>query len=164
VESRGRIVEGLQCSGRWRTQHLRIENPGALSHFHTTAVKLAGTRAPEDLGCEKICSAVLSATGPGTGGCKPRCLARAGLLHGSVPSGSRPYPGATTLTRTEGKADLQAGSATVSCSGEHKCRGDNCSYDCHLQGHAIPAPMLLTAAQEIRFESFINQAFRVKVE
>jgi hypothetical protein len=68
------------------------------------------------------------------------------------------------LTRTEGKADLQAGSATVSCSGEHKCRGDNCSYDCHLQGHAIPAPMLLTAAQEIRFESFINQAFRVKVE
>jgi hypothetical protein len=57
------------------------------------------------------------------------------------------------------------GSATVSCGiGEHKCRGDNCSCDCHLQGHAIPAAMRLTAAQEIRFEAFINQAFRVKVE
>jgi hypothetical protein len=57
------------------------------------------------------------------------------------------------------------GSATVSCGmGEHKCRGDNCSCDCHLQGHALPATIRLTTAQEIRFESFIEQAFGVKAE
>jgi hypothetical protein len=57
------------------------------------------------------------------------------------------------------------GSATVSCSiGEHECRGDNCSCDCHLQGHAIPATMRLITAQEIRFEEFIEQALGVKIQ
>jgi hypothetical protein len=57
------------------------------------------------------------------------------------------------------------GSATVSCGiGEHKCCGTNCSCDCHLQGHAIPAAMRLTAAQEIHFEALVTQPFGVKVE
>lgn len=60
---------------------------------------------------------------------------------------------------------LAISGANVSCGiGEHQCRGDNCSCDCHLQGHAIPAAMRLTMAQEIRFEAFIKQAFGVKVE
>jgi hypothetical protein len=55
------------------------------------------------------------------------------------------------------------GSATVSCGiGEHKRSGDNCSCDCHLQGHAIPAAMRLTTAQEIRFEAFIKPGVRSK--
>ncbi len=35
---------------------------------------------------------------------------------------------------------------------KHERCEDNCSCDCHLQGHSIPAAMRLTTPQEIRFE------------
>jgi hypothetical protein len=45
------------------------------------------------------------------------------------------------------------GSITIVCStGDHERCGGNCSCDCHLRGHAIPAAMRLTRPQEIRFE------------
>jgi hypothetical protein len=46
--------------------------------------------------------------------------------------------------------------------GEHKCRGINCSCDCHLQGRALPVMQRLAAAQEQHLELFIEQAFGVK--
>jgi hypothetical protein len=55
------------------------------------------------------------------------------------------------------------GSATVSCGmGEHKCRGINCSCDCHLQGRALPVMQRLAAPQEQHLELFIEQVFGVK--
>jgi hypothetical protein len=45
------------------------------------------------------------------------------------------------------------GSITVVCSmRDHERCGGNCSCDCHLQGHAIPAAMRLTRPKEIRLD------------
>ncbi len=56
------------------------------------------------------------------------------------------------------------GSSTVVCSmGEHeRCKGSNCSCDCHLQCRALHVMHRLTVAQEQRLKLFIKQAFRVK--